>query len=69
MIQYASQSFDGIKEIEVTGKEKFFEDAYTGEYKKYMVVNKKQSIYNAVPKYLLEAVAISGIMLVIMVKI
>ena len=69
MIQYASQSFDGIKEIKVAGKEKFFEDAYTGEYKKYMVANKKQSIYNAVPKYLLEAVAISGIMLVIMVKI
>ena len=69
MIQYASQSFDGIKEIKVAGRERFFEDAYTHEYYKYAVANKKQSIYNAVPKYLLEAVAISGIMLVIMVKI
>ena len=34
-----------------------------------MEANKKQSIYNTIPKYLLEAVAIGGIMLVIMVKV
>ncbi len=69
MIQYISQAFDGIKEIKVAGKETFFEEAYNGEYSRYMEANKKQSIYNVIPKYLLEAVAIGGIMLVIMVKV
>lgn len=69
MVQYISQSFDGIKEIKVAGKEKFFGNLYTEEYHKYMEANKKQSIYNTIPKYLLEAVAIGGIMLVIMVKV
>ena len=69
MVQYISQAFDGIKEIKVAGKEKFFGNLYTKEYHKYMEANKKQSIYNTIPKYLLEAVAIGGIMLVIMVKV
>ena len=68
MIQYANQSFDGIKEIKVSGKERFFEKAYADEYYKYMQANKKQNIYTSIPKYLLETVAIGGIMLVIMVK-
>lgn len=69
MIQYISQAFDGIKEIKVAGKETFFEDAYNGEYSRYMEANKKQSVYSVIPKYLLETVAIGGIMLVIMVKV
>lgn len=68
MIQYANQSFDGIKEIKVSGKERFFEKAYADEYYKYMQANKKQNIYTSIPKYLLETVAIGGVMLVIMVK-
>lgn len=69
MIQYANQSFDGIKEIKVAGKEEFFKNSYDKAYYKYMQANKKQNIYTSIPKYLLETIAIGGIMLVIMVKV
>lgn len=69
MVQYISQAFDGIKEIKVMGKESFFKKAYTDVCTRYIEANKKQSIYNAIPKYLLESVAIGGIMLVIMIKV
>lgn len=69
MVKYISQTFDGIKEIKVAGREKFFEELYTNEHSINMEANKKQNIFTSIPKYLLEAVAIGGIMLVIMIKV
>ena len=69
IIQYLVQAFEGIKEIKVAGKEEHFEKAYETEYGKYTEAVRRHSIYNVIPKYLLETVAIAGIMLVIMLQV
>lgn len=68
IIQYLVQAFEGIKEIKVAGKEGHFEKAYEAEYGRYTDAVRRHSTYNVIPKYLLETVAIAGIMLVVMLQ-
>lgn len=69
IIQYLVQAFEGIKEIKVAGKEEHFERAYETEYGRYTDAVRRHSTYNVIPKYLLETVAIAGIMSVIMLQV
>ncbi len=69
IIQHAMQTFEGIKEIKVAGREQHFENAYEAEYRRYTDAVRKHSSYNVVPKYLLETVAITGIMAVVMIQV
>lgn len=69
MIQWLNQAFGGIKEIKITHRERLFEQAFAGEYEQYASSARKQAISVMVPKYLLETVAIAGIMLVIIIEV
>ena len=68
IIQCLVQTFEGIKEIKVAGRENYFELEYETAYSEYTDTMKKHSIYNVIPKYLLETVAIAGIMMVVMIQ-
>lgn len=69
MIQWLNQAFGGIKEIKITNRERLFEEAFDKEYTQYAASARKQAVSVMIPKYLLETVAISGIMLVIIIEV
>lgn len=57
------QAFEGVKEIKVMGNGDYFVDAYEKNFKKQNKVMNLFNIYNSIPKYLIETVSISGILL------
>ncbi len=56
------QAFEGVKEIKVMGNGDYFVDAYEKNFKKQNKVMNLFNIYNSIPKYLIETVSISGIL-------
>ncbi len=56
------QAFEGVKEIKVMGNSDYFVDAYEKNFKKQNKVMNLFNIYNSIPKYLIETVSISGIL-------
>lgn len=62
LIKTLQQSFEGIKEIKVMGREHFFVDAYDDVYKESANIVRKYNLANLLPKYLIEAVTITGIL-------
>ena len=56
------QAYQGIKDIKVTNKEKYFLDNYDASYKKQVVVNRKQSVLNIAPRPIMETVCICGLL-------
>lgn len=63
LIKYLQQSFEGIKEIKILGCEKYFVSQYDTTYREQADVGCKSKLVNLIPKYLIEAVCIIGIML------
>lgn len=63
MIKYLQQIFEGIKEIKVLQNESYFSDKYSETYQAQTDANRKFKIVNQIPKYMIEAVCIVGIML------
>ncbi|PSQ95847.1 MAG: ABC transporter ATP-binding protein [Bacteroidetes bacterium SW_9_63_38] len=62
--QYVGEAFGGIKEVKVLGKEEAFLDQYDDPSKQYA---KSQSLYRVLrkaPRYIIEAVAFGGIILI-----
>lgn len=62
LIKYLQQTFEGIKEIKILNNEKYFIDRYENTYNEQTEIARKFSLANLVPKYLIEAVCIAGIM-------
>lgn len=62
LIHYLQQAFEGIKEIKVSNKEKYFSQSYDDVYKNYADNNRKFRVANMLPKYLIETVVIAGIL-------
>ncbi len=56
------QAYQGIKDIKVTNREKYFLDNYDASYKKQVVVNRKQSVLNIAPRPIMETVCICGLL-------
>lgn len=56
------QAFEGVKEIKVMGNSDYFVDAYEKNFKKQNRVMNLFNIYNSIPKYLIETVSISGVL-------
>ncbi|MDR2535757.1 MAG: ABC transporter ATP-binding protein/permease [Treponema sp.] len=67
--KYVNESFGGIKDIKILGKEKVFLDFFAGPSKKTASNDVYRDSINDMPKYLLETIAIGGIVGVIIVMI
>ncbi len=62
LIKYLQQSFEGIKEIKILGGERFFTQRYSETYREQTLIERKTKLVNLIPKYLIEAVCVIGIM-------
>ena len=69
LFQWINQSLGGIKEIKVLHREKYFIGVYQKNYKKLIKSAKNNELLAAIPKYIVEAVSISGLLLAVVVKI
>lgn len=59
LFKWISQTVQGIKEVKVTGKEQYFVDEYIKCGRGYVNAVQKYSLYNAVPRLLIESVSIA----------
>lgn len=67
--QWMNQALGGIKEIKILGRESFFTDAYYQYYAKFARGLRVARTISIIPKYVVEAVAISGLLVAIIVKL
>lgn len=67
--QWILQSFNGIKEIKVMGKESFFLHNYDTTYKRYTVLQRQQSMMSFIPRPIMESVCICGLLCTFAAKI
>lgn len=61
-IQYAKQAFEGIKEVKISNKEKFFIDEYRHVFDRASDIERISNLLSFIPKYLIETVCIGGIL-------
>lgn len=69
MIKCMQQAFGGIKEIKIANRESYFEKDFEKQNEIYTYVIKQNAFLSALPKPLLEALAIVGLMVMIIIKI
>lgn len=67
--QWMNQSLGGIKEIKVLNREESFIDHYDGYFAKYVRVLRLNRLIGVVPKYIIEMVSMTGLLLAIIFKI
>lgn len=56
------QAFQGIKDIKVANKEKYFLDSYDESYKKQVSIQRRQSVLSIAPRPIMETVCICGLL-------
>ena len=69
LFQWINQSLGGIKEVKILQRKKYFIDSYRTNYKKVIWGARVNELLAAVPKYIVETVAIVGLVLAIIVKL
>lgn len=69
LYQWMNQSLGGIKEVKVLNRESFFIDSYSQYFKKYAKGLKISRLLGVMPKYIVEMVSMSGLLLALMVKL
>lgn len=69
MNRWIIQSFTGIKEIQVLGRETYFLNKCRDTYRKSMDANRKSNLAALTPKPMMEMVCVSGLLLVVIVRI
>lgn len=62
LFKWISQTVQGIKEIKVNGKEQFFVEEYKKCGRGYVNAVQRYSLYNNIPKLLLESVCVAAMM-------
>ena len=62
LFKWISQTVQGIKEVKVNGKEQYFVEEYKQCGKGYVNAVQKYSLYNNIPKLLMEAVCVAAMM-------
>lgn len=67
--QWMNQSLGGIKEIKVLNREKSFIKHYDSYFAKYVRVLRLSRLIGVVPKYIIEMVCMTGLLLAIIFKI
>lgn len=71
LFKWISQTVQGIKEVKIAGKEQYFVDEYIECGRGYVNAVQKYSLYNSVPRLLIETVMIAcmvGYMMYLMVQ-
>lgn len=68
-IKWVNQGLGSIKETKVLHKEKFFLESFGESYKKYGEANKTFLFLNQLPKMMIEAIVVSGLFLLIVIKL
>lgn len=63
IIKTVKQAFEGIKEIKIMNKERFFVDNYRYVYKKATRIELIYNLMSYIPKYLIETITVCGILL------
>ena len=69
IFQWMNQALGGIKEIKILERESYFTDEFQKYYKKYARGLQIARTISILPKYLIEAVSMTGILVAIVVKI
>lgn len=69
IFQWMNQALGGIKEIKILERETFFTDEYYKYYAKYARGLRIARTISIIPKYVVESVAISGLLVAIIVKL
>ena len=69
MMKWLLQSLGGIKELKVLNREKFFLNKYDESYDRSISANKKYNMLTTCPKYVIELVAISGLLITVLIRI
>lgn len=67
--KWITQSLRGIKETKITHKEQFFIDEFSHSYKKYAESNKERFLLSNLPRSVIEAVVVLGLVLLIVIKL
>lgn len=67
--KWSSQSLHGIKETKIAHKEEFFVEQFSKGYRKFAETNKKRFLLDNLPRSVIEAVVITGLVLLIVVKL
>jgi ABC-type multidrug transport system fused ATPase/permease subunit len=67
--KYVNETFGGIKDIKILGKEQVFLNLFSEPSRKYSMNDVKNEIISEIPKYIMETIAIGGILCVILVMI
>lgn len=58
LFKWISQTVQGIKEVKITGKEQYFADEYVKCGRGYVDAVQRYSLYNSIPKLLIETVCV-----------
>lgn len=69
MQKWLNQGLGAIKETKILHKEAFFLSEYSRAYEKYGAANYVYQFYNQVPKTIIEAVVVTGLLLLIVIKV
>lgn len=67
--QWINQALGGIKEVKILNREEYFLNSYNSYYEKYAHALRILKLLGMVPKYFVEAVCMSGLVLAIIIKI
>lgn len=67
--QWMNQSLGGIKELKVLNREESFVEEYDSFYAKYVRVLRLSRLMGVVPKYIIEMVSMTGLLLAVIIKI
>lgn len=68
IFQWINQSFGGIKEVKVLHRERFFVDTYRSYFQKFTKGARQNQLLGLLPKYVIEAVCISGMLVAVIIK-
>lgn len=61
LFKWIHQTVTGIKEVKIGGKEKYFIDTYSGYGQGYVGAVQKYTLYNNIPRLIIETVCVAGI--------
>lgn len=67
--QWINQSLGGIKEVKILAREDYFLTSYNDYYGKYAKALQILKLIGMIPKYIVEAVCMTGLVLAIIIKI
>lgn len=68
LYQWVNQSLGGIKELKILNREDFFIDSYRDNYKKYVQGLRINRLIAVLPRYFVEAICMTGLLLAVIVK-